>query len=95
MKHLSDDRISKELESLNQKFKPSLSQKEKAHRNIFQENGYRKKGRIRTWMPTVVTFTLLLFIVSGAFFLIDDNILQSNKDNVTSDWDGVFSTNKL
>ncbi|WP_432363195.1 hypothetical protein [Sporosarcina sp. UB5] len=90
MKHLSDDRITKELENLSQKFKPSRAQKERAHRNIFQEKGYRKKVRIQTWIPTVVTFILLLSIISGAFFLINDNVLQGNKNNVTSDWDGVF-----
>lgn len=73
MKHLSDDRITNGLENLGQKFKPSHAQKESAHRNIFQENGYRKKVRIQTWIPTVVTFILLISIISGAFFLINDN----------------------
>lgn len=89
MKHLSDDHITKELENISQKFKPSREQKERVHRNIFQENGYRKKARIQTWIPTVVTFILLLSFISGAFFLINDNVLQSNKD-VTSDWDGFY-----
>lgn len=89
MKHLSDDHITKELENLSQKFKPSPAQKESAHHNIFQENGNRKKVRIQTWVPTIVTFFLLLSIISGAFFLINDNVLQGNKD-VTSDWDGFY-----
>ena len=86
MKHLSDDHTTKELENLSQKFKPSHAQKERAHRNIFQGNGYRKKGRIQTWIPTFVTFILLLSIISGAFFLLNDTVLQGKID-VTSDWD--------
>ncbi|MFS0689675.1 signal peptidase I [Sporosarcina sp. 179-K 8C2 HS] len=89
MKHLSDDQIAKELENLDQKFKPTRAQKEKAHRTFFQENGYRKKVRIQTWIPTVVTFILLLSLISGAFFLINDTVLQSNED-VTSDWDEFY-----
>lgn len=73
MKHLSDDHITKELENLSQKFKPSHGQKERAHRNIFKEKGYRKKVRIQTWIPTVITFILLISIISGAFFLLNDN----------------------
>ncbi|WP_252504672.1 signal peptidase I [Sporosarcina sp. Marseille-Q4943] len=89
MKHLSDDRITEELENLSQKFKPSRAQKDRAHSIIFQENHYRKKVRIQKWIPTVVTFILLLSIISGAFYLTNDNVLQSNND-VTSDWDGFY-----
>lgn len=91
MKHLSDDDITKGLETLGQSFQPSITQKEKLHRQIFQSNRNKKTYRIQRWIPIIVSFIVLFSIGTGTFFLINDEESTGAMD-VTASWEGVRIT---
>jgi len=91
MKHLSDDDITKGLETLGQSFQPSITQKEKLHRQIFQSNRNKKTYSIQRWIPIIVSFIVLFSIGTGTFFLINDEESTGAMD-VTASWEGVRIT---
>lgn len=96
MKHLSDDGITKELEMLGQSFRPSSTQKENLHRQIFQPNRNKKTFRIQTWLPTIVSLVVLFSVCTGMFVLFNNEYFGTGESSgkgitdVTASWDGVF-----
>lgn len=91
MKHLSDDDITKGLETLGESFQPSITQKEKLHRQIFRSNRDKKTYSIQRWIPIIVSFIVLFSIGTGTFFLINDEESTGAMD-VTDSWEGVRIT---
>lgn len=100
MKHLSDDDITKELEVLGQSFRPSTTQKEKLHRQIFQPNRNKKRFHIQTWPPVIISLILLFSVGIGTFVLINNEYIGAGESSgkgelitdVTASWEGVFLT---
>ncbi|WP_172372433.1 hypothetical protein [Sporosarcina jiandibaonis] len=96
MKHLSDDDVTKGLETLCQSFQPSATQKENSRRHIFQPN-HRKKGfHIQSWLPTIVSIVVLFTIGIGIFVLINNESYMGAGEStgngalitdVTASWD--------
>lgn len=95
MKHLSDNDITEELDVLGQSFRPSSTQKENLHRQIFQPNRYKKAFRIRIWLPNFVTLLFLFSVGIGTFVLFNSEYsIGTGKGelvtDVTASWDGVL-----
>ena len=103
MNHLSDDDITKGLETLGQSFQPSTRQKENLRRQIFQPNESEKAFRIQIWLPTIVSLVVLFFVGIGTFVLINNEYIGTGESSgkgglltdVTASWGRrLFDTNE-
>ena len=101
MNHLSDDDMTKGLETLGQSFQPSATQKENSRRQIFQPNRHKKGFHIQKWIPTIVSLVVLFSIGIGTFVLINsENYIGAGESSgngesiidVTASWDRVLLT---
>lgn len=72
MNHLSDDDMTKGLETLGQSFQPSAAQKENSRRHIFQPNQRKNGFHIQSWIPTIVSIVVLFSVGIGIFVLINN-----------------------
>ena len=99
MNHLSDDDMTKGLETLGQSFKPSATQKENSRRQIFQPNRHKKGFHIQKWIPTIVSLVVLFSIGIGIFVLINNESYIGAGEStgngalitdVTASWDRVL-----
>jgi hypothetical protein len=99
MNHLSDDDMTKGLETFGQSFRPSATQKENSRRYIFQPNKRKKGFHIQSWLPTIVSIVVLFSIGIGIFVLINNESYIGAGDSsgngafvtdVTASWDGAL-----
>ena len=99
MNHLSDDDMTKGLETLGQSFQPSATQKENSRRQIFQPNQRKKGFHIQTWIPTIVSLVVLFSVGIGIFVLINnEGYIGAGESSgngalitdVTASWDGIL-----
>ncbi|MFC5602015.1 signal peptidase I [Sporosarcina koreensis] len=86
MKHLSDDDIAQELEKLVNAFQPTSMQKEKVRRLVFHPPNPKKRFRINSLLPSIVSLIVLLWVGIGLYV----NIGGSDTTNVTASWDGML-----
>ncbi|WP_210470544.1 hypothetical protein [Sporosarcina sp. 6E9] len=96
MNHLSDDDITKGLETLGQSFHPSVTQKENSRRHIFQPNQRQLGFNIQSWLPTIVSIVVLFLVGIGVFVLINNESYIGTGESsvngglitdVTASWD--------
>lgn len=86
MKHLSDDDIAQELEKLEIAFQPNPMQKEKARRLLYQPTRPKKRFRMNSLLPSIVSLIVLLSVGIGFYV----NIGEPSTANVTASWEGVL-----
>ena len=86
MKHLSDEDMEQGFKSLGNSFQPSPLQKEKARRLLFRQQPGKKKFRIKSLMPSIVSLIVLFTVGIGLYVNID----ESRTINVTASWDGML-----
>jgi hypothetical protein len=96
MNHLSDDDMTKGLESLGQSFQPSATQKENSRRYIFQPNQRKKEFYFRKWIPAIISLVVLFSVGIGIFVLINNESYTGASEStgngalitdVTASWD--------
>ncbi len=99
MNHLSDDDMTKGLETLGQSFQPSATQKENSRHQIFQPNQRKTGFHIQKWIPTIVSLVVLFSIGIGIFVLINNESYIGAGEStgngalitdVTASWDRVL-----
>lgn len=99
MNHLSDDDITKGLETLGESFQPSATQKGNSRRHIFQPSQRKKEFYFRKWIPVIISLVLLSTIGIGTIVLINNesyigagetSINAGLISDVTASWDRVL-----
>lgn len=72
MKHLSDDEVSKELETLKQSIHLSADRKEYIRQRVFS-NKQSKRIKNRKWLPTILSFILITIVFSSMFIVLNND----------------------
>lgn len=86
MKHLSDEDMEQGLENLKSAFQPTPLQKKKARRLLFQQQPFKRKFRMNSLLPSLVSLIVLFSVGIGLYA----NIGESGTTNVTASWDGML-----
>lgn len=86
MKHLSDEDMEQDFENLKNAFQPTPVQKEKARRLLFQQQSLKKKFRMKSLLPSIVSLIVLFSVGIGLYI----NIGESGTTNVTASWDRML-----